>query len=639
MAKAAGATAAGASTQLITVDDISAGIDERRSPTLVPSDRARQCRNWALSEPGSLVPIPGDLIFTTTNLGPRRVQGGRRCYLAGGTFTVASDNGNVYKVSDAGLWGAAVLTGRSAVNPHFYPNNRDAVYLFDGGVPMKSVDGAVWTAVGIIAPTAAPVLTAPVASGSLVTANQYEVAYSYYDVGLTYESNGSPSAKITLTTPNLTIRVAVTASTDPQVDNIFIYCRNVTAGESVLRKAGQTANVTGSFDITTPSSFFPDGVPIPTNHDLPKAMKFGVFWRNRLWGVDVAQGNKIRFTEVFMPQAWPATYNLDIPFERGDNVRGLQPMGDALIVFGSTGIYIIIGQTSQDFEVRPAAGAVAGSFGFRAVRLLESGVLHASVGGVYLFDGAADRLVSAAIQPSWTAMVNRTAPDVLTLLAIGYHELRKEVRVQHTWDPHTQAPGEWVLDLERSKVQNNEAWTSTDRNIGGYFGWDGAETNPGDQGRLFSWPLDQAILNQEALGLSDNGNNRTFLYRSPALLVSPRRMTRFIEAMLEIRPAYGTFQLDFEVDETPVWSRQWVFSPGASLATYIYDDPNTLYDQIAPVAALSSPRRIIQTFLPLTADGLTGTLVVSYTGKGNPAIYTLGLAVVAEPAIRSIQPI
>jgi hypothetical protein len=82
-----------------------------------------------------------------------------------------------------------------------------------------------------------------------------------------------------------------------------------------------------------------------------------------------------------------------------------------------------------------------------------------------------------------------------------------------------------------------------------------------------------------------------------------------------------------------------VFSPGASLATYIYDDPNTLYDQIAPVAALSSPRRIIQTFLPLTADGLTGTLVVSYTGKGNPAIYTLGLAVVAEPAIRSIQPI
>src|SRR4030095_2926583 len=378
--KQEGATAKGASAQLIAVDDISAGIDERRSPTLVPSDRARQCRNWALSEQGSLVPMPGDVRFTGTSLGARRLQGGRRIYLAGSTFTLASDDGSVYKVSDAGAWGTAVLTGRSSTTPHFYPHNRDAVFLFDGGVPVKSTDGAVWTPMGIATPLAAPTVAA-VSGGTLVTANQYEVAYSYYDAGLTFEGNGSAKATITLTSPNLTIRVTLVASTDPQVDNIFIYCRNVTAGESVLRKAGQTANVNGTFDITTPSSFFPDGQPISTNHDLPKAMTFGVFWRHRLWGVDTGQGNKIRFTEVFMPQAWPATYNLDIPFEKGDNVRGLQPMGDALIVFGSTGIFIIIGQTSQDFEVRPAAGAVAGSFGFRAVQLLESGVLHPSRGG------------------------------------------------------------------------------------------------------------------------------------------------------------------------------------------------------------------------------------------------------------------
>ena len=68
-------------------------------------------------------------------------------------------------------------------------------------------------------------------------------------------------------------------------------------------------------------------------------------------------------------------------------------------------------------------------------------------------------------------------------------------------------------------------------------------------------------------------------------------------------------------------------------------DPNTLYDQIAPVAAQQAARRIISTFLPLTAEGLTGTLVLTYVGQGNPAIYTMGLAVVAEPAIRSIQPI
>jgi hypothetical protein len=165
-------------------------------------------------------------------------------------------DGKVYKVSDAGVWGTAVLTGRNQANPHFYPNNRDAVYLFDGGVPMKSVDGAAWTAVGITAPTAAPTLAA-VSGGTLVTTNQYEVAYTYYDAGLTYESNGAPAPDHWRA--NLTIRAAVT-STDPRWTT-----SSSTAGTSRRRvgapQGGQTANVTGSFDITTPSSFFPDGCP------------------------------------------------------------------------------------------------------------------------------------------------------------------------------------------------------------------------------------------------------------------------------------------------------------------------------------------------------------------------------------------
>ena len=171
--------------ELAGVEDLTAGVDLRRSPTLVQPTRARMLRNVSLQEPGAWQPYPGWLIFSTTSLGANRLQGADRIYLSGQSpFLLGAYAGSVYKPTDAGVWGSAVLAGLDASAEVYFAYDRTMVAVYDGvHAPKKSVDGTTWTAFGIT-PPGAPALSAVNASGTLVTAHTYEVAYTYVDDGL-----------------------------------------------------------------------------------------------------------------------------------------------------------------------------------------------------------------------------------------------------------------------------------------------------------------------------------------------------------------------------------------------------------------------------------------------------------------------
>ena len=619
--------------QLVPINDLTAGVDLRHSPTLIQPERARFLRNVSLQEPGAWQPFPGWQTRSTTSLGALRPQGGRRIYMVTGTFLLASYNGKVYKPTDAGVWGTEVVSSRSTTNEHFFVYDRNLVALFDGlATPPKTTDGVTWSRMGIAAPAAAPGL-ALVAGGTLVAGNSYEVAYTFADNGLTFESSGSPVATISPTAGNLTIRVTMAVSADPQVTTKYVYCRNVTAGESVLRKVGTTGvpNATTTFDITTPASFFPDGVELPTKNTPAGAFSFGVVWRNRWWARDATVTNRIWFSEIFLPQAWPGLYYLDIPFERGDRITALIALGDTLIVFGNTGVYLIIGQTSLDFEVRPSAGAVAGALGPRAVYQIEAGVLHASDGGIFLFDGATDSLLSDDIWVAWQDMMTHVAPTDIQRIAIVYHPQRKEVRVSVPRLYDLSLPGEWVLDLSRTKAaEGTSAWTSTTRKIGGYIPWDGREASAGDAGRLWSWKLDAGQLAEESIpGAGDDGAPMTSYYEGPALLPAARRWARFIELFGEYRPTSGTFSIEVLVDDSSVAVLPFTIA-GAGVSTYG-----------ASVYGTSSysgrQRKYFTSMLPLAAEGNAITLRATYVGVGLFKWFTYAIGVRPEPQMRGFN--
>ncbi len=411
--------------QVLEQSDLTGGLDLRRAQTLLEPERARKLTNFSLSEPGALRIRPGYTAWSSISLGSSGGQGGVRTYLASTEFTLFAWGGGLYKPTDTGgLSTTPVLTGLSATEPVHFVYDRNLVAVMDStSTPKKSTNGTDWTRLGILASTLVSTLSSG-SSGSLST-SEFEISYTYKDRGLEYESNGAPVSTVSLSDTG-SIIVNVPNSTDAQVDAIVLYARNKTAGETVLRKVSsgaQSSTLTSTFVIT--SSAWSANEEIPTTHTHAPVLAFAVNWKNRWWGADATVKNRIWFTELFQPQAWYALYYIDIPFERGDSIQAMVAQGDTLIIFGTTRSYLIIGQTSLDFEVRPSAGGQAGALGPRAVEVIEQGVVHAANEGVFVFDGATDKLLSYDLEPAWRDLIDQTASTGLEKVACVYDYLRK----------------------------------------------------------------------------------------------------------------------------------------------------------------------------------------------------------------------
>lgn len=597
---------------LVSVEDLSGGLDQRKAPTLLKANRARVLRNFSLREPGALVVYPGWETFSSTSLGSGRPQGGQRVYLGTGTpFTLSAWGGDVYKPSDAGVWGSAVSSGWSSSAEIYFPYDRDIVAIFDGTTaPKKSTDGSTWTSFGIAAPAAAPT-SANLAGGSLVSGNVYEFSVSGRDDDLLHESNESDTVQHTPSGGNLSVRLTLVNHPDTQVDTLVVYGRDVDAGEPVRRRIGTIANpaVSVTFDVT--ANIWGSGVEAPTDHDLPELMAFGVVWKNRWWGVDAAVGNRLRFTQIFEPQSWPSTFFIDIPFERGDNIAALSIQGDTLVVWGQSKPFLVIGQTSLDFEVRPSGSAQAGALGARATCALEEGIVHAASEGIYLFDGSSDRLLSYDIDgfaPSaigWRTYVTTASAANLARTPVTYHQASKEVAIGVTNLYPFGSGGEWVLDLNRTRVQEVPAWTTTDRPVGGYITWDGNEPVIGNRGRLFSWAQTIGELYEERIGTTADGSDLVATYTGPVFAFAGV-YGRVIDGSIEYEPHAGTFGLELLVDSQSFGSQNVAISGTTSL----YGD--ALYG----TGTYGAPgRRRTPVMFPLGADGLTAQFIGTYTGQ------------------------
>lgn len=557
----------------VAVDDLSGGLDQRKAPTLLKSNRATKLRNWSLREPGALTLTPGWTTFSTASLGAGRPQGGQRVYLGSATpFTLAAWNGGVYKPTDSGVWGSAVSTGWSVSNDLYFPHDRDLVAILDGATaPKKSTNGTTWTTFGIAPPSVTPT-GATAAGGTLVNGDTYEFSFTGRDDELLVESNESATLQKATTGANQKITLTLTGPTDAQVDTLVIYARDVTAGEGVRRRYGTVATpgagLTTTFDVL--ANTWSSGTEAPTDHTVPPLLSFGVVWKNRWWARHAATKNRLHFTQIFEPQSWPATFYIDIPFEHGDDIAAALPVGDTLLVFGQSKIFLIIGQTSLDFTVRPSGASQAGALGPRAVDGVEEGGLHAAADGIYLFNGATDRLLSNDIDgyaPSavgWRTYINTASAADLARTPLVYHQASKEVAIGVTNLYPYGSGGEWILDLNRTRLSNVPAWTTTDRATGGYITWNGNEPTLGNRGRLFSWSQSVGTLYEERTGTSADGADLVADYEGPMFTTRPRR-AQVVDTFVDVEPNDGTFGFELVVDNVALGSQNVDLSGGGGV--------------------------------------------------------------------------
>lgn len=623
MAIKARAPQASRTRQLVSVDDLTGGLDLRRSQTVMAPNRDRQAVNFDLTEPGALKVRPGWTQASTASLGSARAQGGQRVYLANTVFSLVAYGGAVYKPSDVWVFGSPVYSTISPTNQAYFPYDRDLVMVMDGANrPRFSTNGTTWRLAGTDAPSSAATLSSK--AGGSMSSGEYEFAYTYKYRGTAHESNGSPVSTATLSSTGA-IELSMSPSTDTKVDAYVVYARHKQPdGEGVLRKVSSGAAST----VTITSTNWTRNDEIPTNHDVPGPLQYGTSWKSRWWAPSGTVGNRLYFTELFQPQAWPALFFIDIPFEKGDSITAIQALGDTLLVYGQSGVYLVIGQTSLDFEVRPSQGAESGAVGPRAVARVEQASLHASGDGVQSYDGGADRSLEYDIAVAWRDLVVNTASTTLALVASNYDQQRHELRISVPRIYGSTSRGEYVLALDRMRDNNGTpAWVTTDRDVAFYMAWNGNEPTAGNRGRLFSMPSSGGVVNEENTGLSANGSDMAAFYEGPGVSFGLHK-ARVVQAHVEYQPSDGAFSIEPVIDGVSQGVIPLQIGAGVALyGTAVYG--TSMYG--------GTGRRKAYTPLPIAASGRTSVTKLSYRGQGEFKVFTYAYAIVPESIPRQIS--
>ena len=207
-----------------------------------------------------------------------------------------------------------------------------------------------------------------------------------------------------------------------------------------------------------------------------------------------------------------------------------------------------------------------------------------------------------------------------------YHQATKEVAIGVTNLYPFGTPGEWLLDLNRTRLQDVPAWTTTDRAIGGYIRWDGNETTTGNRGRLFSWSQTVGTVAEERVGTTADGSAMVGDYHGP-VFATGAYLAQFPDAYVEVEPNSGAFTMEFVVDGVSMGSQ--TVNIGSGLDAY----GTTTYGT-GTYAGVG--RQQIPMDLPLNAEGHTIQMKATYTGSAAFRWFTYRIGLIPESGVSGL---
>ena len=281
------------------------------------------------------------------------------------------------------------------------------VFIVDGTNPNRKYrispggQGVRTEAIGIIGPTVPPTLSLLAGPGITAVAGGWRYAYTYVNSATQAESE--PSGKIPDPTPpeqaaikpnNQIVRVAFTASPDPQVDKVRIY-RTRDGGATYFFLA-ELADTAGFYDDKTTDLALPDSDPMDefVNYPPPTPMRLIVPWvqANRLIGVANDTPSILRYSDLALgqlkPEAWPALNQIFVAVDSGDEIVGIFPFTDSVLIFCHRSIFRLRGVPPDDLTLDPVqweddTRTAIGSFGQKSLVQVDDSVVNPFLDGAY----------------------------------------------------------------------------------------------------------------------------------------------------------------------------------------------------------------------------------------------------------------
>ena len=243
-------------------------------------------------------------------------------------------------------------------------------------------------------------------SGTGITATNggYQYVYSYFNSTTGHISSPSSASASTGNFANKTVNVGVTASTDPQVDQIRIF-RTTDGGGGVYFEITNSpvANATTTYpDTTTDANLSVITAPTYGFNDPPPAQQGFVWFANRIWGFF---NNTVYFTD------WEEL-NIGVAEESctsgpagnywnfDSEVTGLSVAQDGVIIFTAGSIYKIDGDSLNTFRRTTIAKGIGCRNRATIARLGALTAFLANTNSIWTTDSNSLNEISQMIQPT-----------------------------------------------------------------------------------------------------------------------------------------------------------------------------------------------------------------------------------------------
>ena len=284
--------------------------------------------------------------------------------LSGGVFTsyhlLVSDSGRLDKVDTSGTLTAINASAfTSSTSQEHLPAFADANNLcfIVNGIEAKKYDGTSLTTFGIVEPSTAPTLAAGAAGSHNGT---YEARVTYYNSLTGHESSAGPTST-TLAVVNQKISwTNIPVSADAQVNARRLYIRNVATQANFYFVTEIADNTTTTFtsDLLD-SSLTVIGPDRSSNDPPPSGIKYLAWHKSRMFA---ANDTEVFFSAIKDPESFDPDNTEPVNPTDSQKITGLTTAFDALIIFKSSSMYIIVGDDPTTWAVQsidPTIGCIA----------------------------------------------------------------------------------------------------------------------------------------------------------------------------------------------------------------------------------------------------------------------------------------
>jgi len=482
------------------------GINLKSAVTNLKDNESPECRNVVFTQTGSVQKRKGysklnqtqiteaGVPQTTTGIYQHQKSDGLECVIIGsGT--------NLY---DGVTSPVSIKTGQTSGALYDFTSLNDFAIIVNGVDSNLKYDCLTVSNLGIDPPGAAPTFNANIAGVNLSFPGFYQYVVTFVNAQ-GEESNPSPvSATIPTIAVTQDLRINIPISTDTQVTARNIY-RTTTDGVNpgaIFFLAGTVAdNVTVTFDDHT--SDLNLGVEVEFDNDTPPVLKFIETHKNRLFGIEAASPNRLRFSKQFSVGEWPALNFIDINPDDGDMISGMVSFFDQLPIFKRESIYVLSGNDETDFVIQRAQSDVrVGAISNRSIKVIDNRVAFLSERGIYAYDGIRTQYISQNLEAIFDkANVNQArrfnwAQEGITV-AINYKNGSR------TW---------YWLQIPTGSSQQNDLSLVFDYTLGNWTIFDGivahsmAIVEESNEPRLYTGDYNGFLWKQ------DNTNNDGFVH-------------------------------------------------------------------------------------------------------------------------------